>query len=67
MYQHKEQLADGLTKIHNVDRLVYYEIHTDVNEAIVREKKIKRWRRQWKINLIEHSNPHWTDLAVGLI
>ena len=38
----------------------------DVHEAISREKKIKRWRRQWKINLIEQNNPHWTNLAIGL-
>jgi putative endonuclease len=67
LYRHKEQLTDGFTKKFNVDRLVYYEVHIDVHEAIVREKKIKRWRRQWKINLIEQSNPHWCDLAIGLI
>jgi len=39
----------------------------DVYEAILREKRIKRWRRQWKINLIEQSNPHWDNLAIGLL
>jgi putative endonuclease len=66
MYQHKEKLADGFTKKYNVHQLVYYEAHLDVHEAILREKKIKRWRRQWKINLIEQNNPHWANLAIGL-
>ena len=66
VYQHKEKLADGFTKKYNVHQLVYYEVHLDIHEAILREKKIKRWRRRWKINLIEQSNPHWTNLAIGL-
>ena len=66
-YQHKDKLADGFTKKYNVHQLVYYELHLDVHEAILREKKIKKWRRQWKINLIEQSNPHWANLAIGLL
>ncbi|HAT1597455.1 TPA: GIY-YIG nuclease family protein [Legionella pneumophila] len=57
IYQHKKGLTEGLTKRYNVHRLVYYEIHTDVYEAITREKRIKKWNRQWKINLIEQKNP----------
>jgi len=47
-------------------QLVYYEVHLDVYEAITREKRIKKWNRQWKINLIEENNPQWLNLANGL-
>ena len=66
IYQHKENLVDGFTKKYNVHKLVYYEIHDDVNEAILREKRIKKWNRKWKINLIEQTNPQWIDLYYGL-
>ena len=66
IYQHKEELVDGFTKKYNVHQLVYYEIHLDVNEAILREKRIKKWNRQWKINLIQRDNPQWLDLSIGL-
>jgi putative endonuclease len=67
VYQHEQGFVSGFTKTYDVHHLVYYEIHTDINEAILREKRIKRWRRQWKINLIEQSNPRWEHLAVGLV
>ena len=66
IYQHKNGLIEGFTKQYNVHHLVYYEIHSDVNEAITREKCIKKWYRQWKINLIERNNPQWFDLSIGL-
>ncbi|KTD06720.1 GIY-YIG nuclease family protein [Legionella jamestowniensis] len=66
VYQHKEGLAEGFTKRYNVHRLVYYEIHPDVYEALTREKRIKKWNRQWKINLIEQNNPQRLDLSIGL-
>jgi putative endonuclease len=66
VYQHQESFVEGFTKKYDVHKLVYYEIHADINEAILREKRIKKWRRQWKINLIEQNNPHWSDLAIGL-
>ena len=66
VYQHKEGLVDGFTKKYNVHRLVFYEVHSDVNEAILREKRIKKWNRLWKINLIEQHNPQWLNLAIGL-
>ncbi|MGV3740324.1 MAG: GIY-YIG nuclease family protein [Gammaproteobacteria bacterium] len=66
IWQHKECLAEGFTKKYNVHHLVYYEIHSDVYEAIIREKRIKKWNRQWKINLIEQINPQWIDLGIGL-
>ncbi|MCA0404288.1 MAG: GIY-YIG nuclease family protein [Proteobacteria bacterium] len=66
LYQHKEGLIDGFTKKYQVNQLVYYEVHQDVYAAIMREKQIKKWNRQWKINLIEQNNPHWIDLAATL-
>lgn len=66
VYQHKEGLADGFTKKYDVHQLVFYEVHSDVNEAILREKRIKKWNRQWKINLIEQHNHQWLNLANGL-
>jgi len=62
IYEHKNHLIEGFTKKYKVHRLVYYEEHDDINEAITREKRMKRWNRQWKINLIEQHNPDWQDL-----
>ena len=64
--QHKEGLVDGFTKKYDVHQLVYYDVHLDIREAILREKRIKKWNRQWKINLIEQNNPHWINLSIGL-
>lgn len=66
IYQHKEGLIEGFTKKYKVHYLVYYEIHSNINEAIIREKRIKKWNRQWKINLIEQHNPKWLDLDKSL-
>ena len=66
VFQHKEGLVDGFTKKYDVHQLVYYEVYLDIREAILREKRIKKWNRQWKINLIEQSNPHWINLSIGL-
>ena len=61
-HAHKENLTTGFTKKHSVHNLVYFELHNDIYEAISREKHIKKWNRDWKINLIEKNNPHWLDL-----
>ena len=61
-WEHREHVVPGFTKRHAVTRLVWFEQHSSVEEAIVREKQIKRWRRNWKIALIEARNPHWEDL-----
>jgi putative endonuclease len=61
-YEHRNGLIEGFTKKYNVKLLVYYEIHQDINEAIKREKALKKWLRKWKIELIEKSNPNWKDL-----
>ncbi len=66
VYEHREALADGFTKRHGVKTLVYYEIHDSPEQAIRREKALKRWNRDWKIALIEHDNPQWIDLWDGL-
>lgn len=62
VYQHKNNLADGFTKKYNIHMLVYYEITNDVLTAITRENQIKKWKRLWKINLIESISQNWEDL-----
>ena len=62
VYQHKTDAVEGFTKKYKVHRLVYYEVHDDIRCAITREKQIKKWRRAWKIRLIEEKNPTWDDL-----
>lgn len=61
--QHRSSENKGFTAKYNVKKLVYYEIHEYVYNAIEREKQIKRWLRRWKIALIEKSNPEWNDLV----
>ena len=60
--EHKQGLVKGFTRKYRVHRLVYYEIEHNICEAIIREKRIKRWHRKWKMALIEKENPLWTDL-----
>jgi len=67
VYEHKNSMVDGFTKKYNLKLLVYYEITNDVGEAILREKGLKKWNRQWKIDLIERSNPNWRDLYSELL
>ena len=62
VWQHKNGLADGFTKEHGVERLVWYEVHGSMVEAITRERQMKRWKRDWKVRLIEEANPFWRDL-----
>tara|TARA_R100000789_G_scaffold26089_1_gene29094 strand:- start:63 stop:293 length:231 start_codon:yes stop_codon:yes gene_type:complete len=61
--EHKEGTIKGFTKKYGLKTLVYFERHQNVNDAINREKRLKKWKRQWKIDLIEKDNPHWSDLA----
>ena len=65
--QHKFDLIKGFTAKYGVHMLVYYEEFNDVREAIQREKSLKRWYRDWKIDLINKFNPEWKDLAAGII
>jgi putative endonuclease len=67
IYEHKHKLIGGFTKKYNVDRLVYYETTQDVESAILREKRLKKWKRQWKVELIERKNPNWKDLYYYII
>ena len=62
VWQHKNDMAEGFTKKYKVKTLVYYEVHESAESALTREKRIKRWRRAWKLRLIEDSNPEWKDL-----
>jgi putative endonuclease len=62
VYEHKSKAVASFTKRYSVDRLVWFEIYDDAPTAIAREKEVKKWRRAWKIRLIEEGNPHWTDL-----
>ncbi len=61
-WMHKTDAADGFSKRYGVHRLVYAEFHECMSDAIVREKQIKKWRRAWKLELIEKTNPQWQDL-----
>ena len=60
--EHKSEQIDGFTKEYHVKRLVYYEVYDDIRDAIAREKAMKAWKRDWKINRIIETNPDWLDL-----
>jgi putative endonuclease len=62
IWQHKNDLVEGFTEKYGVHRLVYFELLDDMNSAITREKQIKKWKRAWKLSLIERQNPTWQDL-----
>ena len=62
VFQHKTNALEGFTKRYQVHRLVYFERFGDINAAIRREKRIKAWKRRWKIEMIEKCNPNWADL-----
>ena len=62
VYEHKNKAAEGFTRKYDVDCLVYFEAFDDIENAIRREKRLKKWNRAWKIRLIEENNPNWADL-----
>jgi putative endonuclease len=62
IWQHKTGVTEGFTQRYGTKKLVYYEQHESMESAILREKQLKKWRRQWKINLIHEQNPAWNDL-----
>jgi len=66
IFEHKNKLLEGFTKKYNLRKLVYYETTNDIESAINREKQLKNWHRDWKINLIDQFNPHWEDLSDNL-
>jgi len=65
--QHKTDAVEGFTKEHKVHTLVWFELHDTMESAILREKAIKEWKRAWKIQLIEKTNPYWHDLYPELL
>jgi len=67
VYEHKNKVIKGFTTRYKINRLVWYETRDDPISAITREKELKKWRRDWKINLIEGENPNWDDLYDEII
>jgi len=67
IYQHKSHAVRGFSSRYNVHLLVWFESYDDPTNAIAREKEIKKWRRDWKVNLIEQSNPEWVDLYESIL
>ena len=67
VWQHCEHVVEGFTSKYSVDKLVWYELHGTMEAAITREKRIKKWNRDWKIKLIEERNPYWSDFWVEII
>lgn len=66
-WQHRELGVDGFTKKYGVEQLVWYELHPTMDSAITREKRIKKWNRQWKLEMIETENPYWNDLWLSIL
>ena len=62
IWQHREHAVEGFTSKYDVTKLVWYEMHGTMEEAILREKRIKKWNRDWKVRLVEERNPYWNDL-----
>ncbi|WP_371379271.1 GIY-YIG nuclease family protein [Thalassotalea aquiviva] len=67
IYQHKQKIIKGFSAKYNLTKLVYFEIYSDMENAIVREKRLKQWHRPWKERLIGEVNPDWRDLYFDLI
>ena len=67
IWEHKSDFVEGFTKQHQVHTLVWYEMHGSMESAITREKQLKEWKRQWKIELIEKSNPYWNGLYPTIV
>jgi putative endonuclease len=67
VWEHSSDLVEGFTSKYGVHRLVYYEMHGDMASAITREKQLKKWRRNWKLRLIEERNPEWRDLMEDIL
>ena len=67
VWQHRQRLVRGFTHKYRLTKLVYFEFHEDMPSAIEREKALKRWRRDWKIQLIESQNPGWKDLYLSKV
>ena len=66
VYEHRTKAVAGFTTRYGIGKLVWFEIHDTAEAAITREKELKKWRRDWKIRLVEENNPEWTDLYPGI-
>ncbi|WP_114944930.1 GIY-YIG nuclease family protein [Microvirga calopogonii] len=64
--EHKRKVIPGFSALYDISRLVWYEVYDRIDEAIAREKSLKKWRRDWKVTLIEEMNPDWSDLYPSL-
>ncbi|HRR42585.1 MAG TPA: GIY-YIG nuclease family protein [Syntrophales bacterium] len=62
IWEHRNDMVEGFTRRYGVHHLVWYEVHESMESAIEREKRLKEWKRKWKLELIERSNPDWRDL-----
>jgi len=62
IWEHRNNMVEGFTRRYDVHRLVWYELHESMESAIKREKRLKEWKRKWKLELIESANPNWDDL-----
>jgi putative endonuclease len=67
VWQHRSGFVSGFTREHDAHNLVWYELHETMESAICREKLLKKWRRKWKLELIENANPYWNDLYPFLL
>lgn len=67
VWEHKSNLVSGFTRRYKVHQLVWYEVHGTMGSAILKEKRIKEWKRKWKLGLIENSNPTWKDLYKEIV
>jgi len=67
VYEHKNKLVDGFIKKYNLSKLVYYELFENMKSAIIREKRLKKWNREWKLELINNFNPNWEDLYYKIV
>jgi putative endonuclease len=67
VWEHRNNLVEGFTQLYCVHQLVWYELHASMDSAIKREKRLKDWKRKWKVQLIESTNPNWEDLYSQII
>ena len=67
VWEHREGIVPGFTDTYGIKLLVYFESHADVGTAISRETRLKKWKRRWKIELIQKSNPYWDDLYENVL
>ena len=67
VWEHKNNIVEGFTKRYSIHKLVWYELHENMESAILREKRIKEWKRAWKLQLIESDNPDWQDLYHNIV